>query len=245
MTPSRMLRPVLVCLSLSGVGLTTASCGMVDGDPHRFESLATKVADIRLDGSTESASTSLTRTAAEDGLRPAVADSTEAVAGHKQGLRVEVMDPHDLWDARDGLRRTIRDESAAVVEKAAPMVAHAVAGAVVQQVSARVSEAAHPLQASPSRTDGLRPAFSHASTSGARTTIQLGAYSSEAAARSAWTAVSTGAAEASLKGLSPVFERATVNGRTLTRLKVAAPTTAAAAICRAARVSDPWCARRA
>jgi hypothetical protein len=236
MTPSRMLRPVLVCLSLSGVGLTTASCGMAEGDPHRFETLAQKVADIHLDGSSDRTSVPLTRTAAEDGLRPAVAPAADAGPGHRQGLRVEVMDPHDLWDARDGLRRTIRDESAAVVEQAAP----AVGRAVIQQVSTRASGALRP-----SQTDGLRPALSHASTTGSRTTIQLGAYSSEAAARSAWTTVSAGAARQSLKGLSPVFERAMVNGRALTRLKVAAPTDAAVAICRAARVSDPWCARQA
>ena len=67
----------------------------------------------------------------------------------------------------------------------------------------------------------------------------------EAAARSAWTTVKAGAAGHALTGLSPVFERVTVNGRALTRLKVAAPTTAAVAICRAAQVNDPWCARQA
>jgi hypothetical protein len=237
MTPSRMLRPVLVSLTLSGVGLTTASCGMVEGDPHRFESLAQKVADIRIDGSPDAAGP-LTRTAAEDGLRPALAP----VAGHRQELRVEVMDPHDLWDARDGLRRTIREEGAAVAEAAAPAIAQAATRAVVRQVSTRTSEAARP-----SDRDGLRPVIARTSAApaGGRAVIQLGAYSSEAAAQAAWTRVSAGAAHQTLKGLTPVFERATVNGRALTRLKVAAPAAAAAAICRAAQVSDPWCARRA
>lgn len=232
MTPSRMLRPVLVCLTLTGVGVSTASCGMVDADPHRFESMAQKVADIRLDGSEAPASPTpapaahpLTGTAEASGLRSA--------------LRVEVMDPHELWDARDGLTHAVRQESAAVVEAAAPAVAHAAMGAVVQQVSTRATEVARP-----ARADGLRSGLSSAPTT-ARTTIQLGAYSSEAAARSAWTTVKAGAARTALSGLSPVFESVTVNGRTLTRLKVAAPTAAAVAICRAAQVSDPWCARQA
>jgi hypothetical protein len=232
-----MLRPVLVCLSLSGVGLTTASCGMVEGDPHRFESLAQKVADIRLDGS--EAPASLTPAPAPSSATATPLTGSAAASGLRSGLRVEVMDPHDLWDARDGLRHTIREESTAVVEAAAPALAHAAMGAVVQQVSTRAADIARPV-----RTDGLRSGISAVST-GARTTIQLGAYSSEAAARSAWTTVKAGAASHALTGLSPVFERVTVNGRALTRLKVAAPTTAAVAICRAAQVSDPWCARQA
>jgi len=225
-----MLRPVLVSLALSGVGLTTASCGMVDADPHRFESMAQKVADIRLDGSEAPASPT---------PAPAPLTGTAAASGLRSGLRVEVMDPHELWDARDGLTHAVRQESAAVVEAAAPVVAHAAMGAVVQQVSTRAAEVARP-----ARTDGLRSGLA-AAPAATRTTIQLGAYSSEAAARSAWSTVKAGAASHALNGLSPVFERVTVNGRTLTRLKVAAPTAAAVAICRAAQVSDPWCARQA
>jgi hypothetical protein len=206
---------------------------MVEGDPHRFESLAQKVADIRLDGS--EAQASLAPASAPSSVTTGPLTGTAAESGLRSGLRVEVMDPHDLWDARDGLGHAIRQESAAVVEAAAPAVAHAAMGAVVQQVSARAADVARPV-----RTDGLRSGLSSA-----RTTIQLGAYSSEAAARSAWTTVKAGAASHALTGLSPVFERVTVNGRALTRLKVAAPTTAAVAICRAAQVSDPWCARQA
>ena len=209
----------------------TASCGMVEGDPHRFESLAQKVADIRLDGSEASVQAPLAASAPA----PTPLTGSAAASGLRSGLRVEVMDPHDLWDARDGLGHAIRAESTAVVEAAAPAVAHAAMGAVVQRVSARAADVARPV-----RTDGLRSGLSSA-----RTTIQLGAYSSEAAARSAWTTVKAGAASHALTGLSPVFERVTVNGRALTRLKVAAPTTAAVAICRAAQVSDPWCARQA
>ena len=80
MTSGRMLRPALVCLfALSGSG-----CSMVEGDPHRFEKLAQGIADIPVDGPRGKS-----RTAAEAGLRPA--------------MRVEVLDPHALWDARDGI----------------------------------------------------------------------------------------------------------------------------------------------
>ena len=241
MTPSRMLRPVLVCLALSGIGLTTASCGMVEGDPHRFETLADKVAAVSLDGSdaaTSAPQALSTASASQQHLRPATRSLSDAPS---PSLRVEVMDPHDLWDARDGLRRTIREESAAVAQAAAPMMARA----VVQQVSGRFSGTGTPAETARPvvirEVDALRPA--HKSTPPS-TTIQLGAYSSEESARSAWTTVSTGNARHALQGLSPVFERVTVNGRPFTRLKVAAPAAKATAICRAVAVSDPWCARR-
>jgi len=226
MTPGRMLRPVLVCLA----GLATASCGMVEGDPHRFESMARSVAEIPLDGSPRrdrAGTQRVVHTAAESGLRPGMSDG-------KAPLRVEIMDPHDLWDARDGgLRGAIERETSQMAGAAAPVVARA----MVQQVSDRLATRAEP--------EPMRPAIHPASTHAERTTIQLGAYSSEAAARAAWARVSTGAASQSLKGLSPMFEAVQVNGRALTRLKVAAPAATAAAICRAAQVNDPWCARRA
>ena len=64
MTPSRMLRPVLLGLA----GLATSSCSLVEGDPHRFESMAQYVADIPLDGGARPV-----RTSQESGLRPAIA----------------------------------------------------------------------------------------------------------------------------------------------------------------------------
>jgi hypothetical protein len=199
---------------------------MVEGDPHRFEGMARQVADLRLDGSGD-ATPVRPHTAAEEGLRPALAPSGDG------RLKVEVMDPHDLWDARDGMRGAIEQVGSRVVEAAAPVAAEA----MVQRVSARVADA------SP-----MRPAIARepvAQRTEARTTIQLGAYSSPEAARAAWADVSGGAARNALKGLTPVFEAVQVNGRPFTRLRVAAPAATAAAICRAAEVSDPWCARRA
>lgn len=229
MTSRRMLRPALVCLS----ALATASCGLVDSDPHRFNNMAQRVADIRLDGSADPTASNSTAdvaphgSAAEQGLRPALANSGD---GH---LKVEVMDPHELWDARDGgMRSAIQHAGSRVVEASAPVVADVVA----QRVTNRIVESA-PMR--PAISPSLDPLPSEV-----RTTIQLGAFSTPEAARAAWVDVSNGAANVALKGLSPVFEAVEVNGRTFTRLKVAAPSGAAVAICRAAKVSDPWCARR-
>jgi hypothetical protein len=204
MTPGRMLRPVLIGL----LGLSTASCGFVEGDPQRFEKLAQAVADIPLDGGPA--------TSADAGLRPAMV-SAEQVAD-PGALRVEVLDPHALWDARDnGLRGAVERAAPAVVEAAAP----AVTRAVVQEVT-RAS-------------DGLRP-------QAVLETLQLGAFSSPDAARAAWTRIA--AAGDAVSTMTPAFEAVEVDGRTLTRLKVAAPADAARAVCRAADAADLGCLRR-
>lgn len=205
MTPGRMLRPVLIGL----LGLSTASCGFVESDPNRFENLARSVAEIPLDGDAPA-------TAAEAGLRPAFV-TAEQVA-QPGALRVEVLDPHALWDARDsGLRGAVERAAPAVVEAAAP----AVTRAVVQEVTRA--------------TDELRP-------QAVLETLQLGAFSSPDAARAAWTRIA--AAGDAVSTLTPAFEAVTVDGRTLTRLKVAAPADAARAVCRAADAADLGCLRR-
>lgn len=213
MTPSRMLRPVLLGLA----GLATSSCSLVESDPHRFESMAQVVADIPLGNGPRPI-----RTAAESGLRPALT-MTEA-AGEPGALRVEVMDPHDLWDARDtGLRGAVEAAAPALIEAAAPVVTRA----VVQHVSAEP----------PAR----RPA-PPAAVEVVRTTLQLGAFSSPAAAQRAWGRIADagdGVAE-----LTPVFEAVEVDGRSLTRLKVSAPLDAARAVCRAADAAQMGCLRR-
>ena len=220
MTPSLLIRPVFVLLAASGL----TACGMVDSDPRRFETLAEAVAAIPLDG-TPPASRGTQRNAAEAGLRPAI--------------RVEVLDPHALWDARDAdLNGMAQQVAPRLVEAAAPVVADA----VVQRVAARIDEA--------SQSAGLRPAF-HApatmpgTTAKGRSLVQLGAYSSQASARMAWARLKSGQAAWALDGLSPVYEAVQVGGRTLTRLKVQAPASGAGALCAAAGVDDPWCRRTA
>ena len=209
MTPSLLLRPVLACVAAASL----SACGMIDSDPHRFEAMAESVAAIPLDGEAGAATA---RTQAETGLRPA--------------LRVQVMDPHALWDARDGgLGRMAGDPAPRLVAAMAPSTAEA----VVQTVSARLDSAA--------AKAGLRPAQPQRpkAPSGANAAlVQIGAYSSEAAARAAW-------ARLDLDDLTPVFEAVEVDGRRLTRLKVRAPASGAAAVCAAAGIDDPWCHRTA
>lgn len=192
---------------------------MVDSDPHRFESMANAVAAIPLNGQ-EVKPAGPARTAAEAGLRPA--------------LRVEVMDPHALWDARDS-------EMQGVVEQTAPGLVAAAAPALTRAV---VSDVTNRLE-TPSARAGLRPALASRPerVTAVRGLVQLGAYSSQAAARSAWARLKTGEAAWALDGLSPVYEPVEIGGRHLVRLKVRTPSAGAAAVCAAARVDDPWCHR--
>ncbi|WP_156389421.1 SPOR domain-containing protein [Brevundimonas sp. Root1423] len=212
---------MLVLLAASGL----TACGMVDADPHRFENMAESVAAIPLDdGPRVEATPAMQRTATDTRLRPAI--------------RVEVLDPHALWDARDAdLNGMVERNAPRLVAAAAP----AMADAAVQQVSTRIDAAA-------SRA-GLRPALqaspaaATAAPAAARGLVQLGAYSSEASAREAWTRLKAGQAAWALDGLSPVYEAVDVGGRSLTRLKVRTPAAGAAAVCAAAGIDDPWCRR--
>jgi hypothetical protein len=172
----------------------------VEADPERFENLARMVSDVPV--SLE---------------RPGEASSSGATALRKpQPVRVEVLDPHDLWDARDGL-------APAVVKAAAPLAAEAAVGEVKRQ-SAELRTAVLP-----ARRGGTR-------------LIQLGAFSSREAAEAAWSKLGENRA---LSGLTPRFEPVTVGDKALVRLKVAAPADAAASICAAAGVDGPWCRRGA
>jgi hypothetical protein len=220
MTPSLLIRPVLACAAAAAL----SGCGMVDADPHRFESMAEAVAAIPLDGQVKAspARTPVVRTAAEAGLRPA--------------LRVQVMDPHALWDARDGgLRGMAEEQGQRLAAAAAPVMAEA----VVRNVSARIDSAVV--------QTGLRPAKPAPAAASPRAggLVQIGAYSSKAAAEAAWSRLASGGAAWAVDGLTPVFERVEVGGRQLTRLKVRAPAAGAAAVCAAAGIDDPWCHRAA
>jgi hypothetical protein len=200
-------RPILA----SVFALALGACSGIENDPNRFESMARAVAAIDVPMtpvSRDAPSAPVLATAAQSGLRPA--------------LQVQVMDPHDLWDARDG---TVEGAVRQAVVRTAAEAAPAMAQAAVRRASERA---------------GLRPALASAAGS---TVIQLGAFSSETAARAAWAEIGKGGA---LSGLSPRFEAVEVNGKRLTRLKVGPiPAEAAAGLCRAARVADPWCRRGA
>lgn len=219
MTPARATRPVLIA-----VALALAGCGAVEGDAHRFQGMAEHVAavDIPLIPARDGAASAVPhrRTAAEAGLRPA----------RFSPVQVAVMDPHDMWDARDaqasGLRATVERATRPAVEAAVETAAPVVARTMVHEAAARVE------------APRLRPAVIRETGR----TIQLGAYSSAEGARAAWGRLR---ANADLADLSPVFESVEVGGRSLTRLKVGPiPAEAAATVCRAAQVADPWCARQ-
>ncbi len=178
---------------------------MVEGDPHRFEKLAQGIADIPVDGGRGTS-----RTAAEAGLRPA--------------MRVEVLDPHALWDARDGMvQQAVENATPAIVETAAPGVVQGVADQVETQ-SADVR----------ARADNLRPALA---VEIPRRTLQLGAYSTQAAARLAWRDLSSGPAQGVLSDLQPRFEQAEVKGRSVVRLKVSTPSDRVETLCRTTRIT--------
>lgn len=201
---------------------------MVEADPNRFEAMAEAVARIPLDGSPKD---DPVRTAAEAGLRPALSMADIQNPG---ALRVEVMDPHDLWDARDaGLRGAVERAAPAMIEAAAP----AVAGAVLHRVTDRIPPVA------PQRSADMTYAQAAPSArSTVRSTLQLGAFSSPAAARAAWNRISE--AGAGVAALTPEFESVEVDGRTLTRLKVVTRTELAREVCRAADAADLGCLRR-
>lgn len=217
MTPAEATRPVLIALAFAS-SFAVAGCGAVDSDPHRFSAMAENVAAIDIPLSARDRET-----------RHAVAEKAGLRPVRFTPVKVAVMDPHAMWDARDvqaGLRPVGEDAGLrdAVVRAAAPAVVKAVADEAVLRVQAPV----------------LRPASLTTARETGRT-IQLGAYSSAAGARQAWNRAKS---SSDLSGLSPIYQEVEVNGRRLTRLKVG-PVSAetAAAVCRSAAVADAWCAR--
>lgn len=138
-------------------------------------------------------------------------------------LRVELLTPHQLWDARDG---PLNVPTLQVVEVLSP------AEAPVSAPQTRTT----PPQASTPQT----PA-SDASTK----LIQLGAYSTEQGARQAWQRLKEASGNATLAGLQPQYQSVEVAGRQLVRLRVAASDGQARTLCQALASNDPWCQKPA
>ena len=199
-----------VILRLGSVGALAAllsGCGMAEADPHRFEGVAESIAAIPLSTKPEARREPAgPRNAEEAGLRP---------------LKVELLTPHQLWDARDGLTT----KAAAVLPALPPVFHDPEAPAEVQ--------AAQQAEAGTLRRVAV-------SAPAASTLIQLGAYGSQASAQAAWERLGLGTS-----GLHPVFEPVLVSGRRLVRLKVRAGSAQAKALCAKAAAADPWCARAA
>ncbi|MGH7021220.1 MAG: SPOR domain-containing protein [Brevundimonas sp.] len=200
-----------VILQLGSVGALAAllaGCGMTEADPHRFEKVADQVAAIPLsvrsvEPPREPAGP---RNAQKSGLRP---------------LEVELLTPHQLWDARDGLTST----AAAVLPALPPVFSDPEAPPTVQAAQREAAKPPRPVAAAASSSSAL---------------IQLGAYASQASAQAAWERLGQGTS-----GLNPVFEPVEVNGRRLVRLKVRAGSAQAKALCASVAASDPWCIRAA
>lgn len=200
-----------VILRLGSVGALAgllSGCGMAEADPHRFEGVADDIAAIPLSGRPAPAREPAgPRNAEAAGLRP---------------LKVELMTPHQLWDARDGLTT-----KAAAILPALPSV-------FIDP------EAPPAVQAVQQQQAAAKPSRPVASAAGPAVLIQLGAYASQASAQAAWERLGQGN-----NGLNPVFEPVEVNGRRLVRLKVRAGSAEAKALCERAAASDPWCVRAA
>jgi len=157
---------------------------------------------------------------AEDaGLRGLI-EGERRVEGPRTPMRIEVVEPEVLWDARaDGFQAGLRGP----MEAAARAGAEAAVQATVERVSAAIER---PQPAA--RPSGV--------------TVQLGAFSSREAAQAAWARLS---GQAALAELSPQLEPVEREGRTLYRLR-AGPVAAEAVtdVCRAANAGD-WCASTA
>ncbi|WP_461343827.1 SPOR domain-containing protein [Brevundimonas sp. GN22] len=168
---------------------------------------------------------------------PTLLPLNEAPAAHRPArpLRVELMSPHQLWDLRDGPLKVPSIEVAEGTTKAV-LVSDNSGQAPVVVLS---TDASSPIPVAPTP-----PATTPATGSGAAfRTVQLGAYSSEQAARSAWDRLNTGTNAATLRGLAPQFEPTEVGGRQLVRLRVSAREDRVQNLCQSVASADPWCAR--
>lgn len=230
MTFRRSLRPALAVLS----GILVASCSAVEEEAFSFEALAHEVASIPVGGAadTSRAYPSLP-SSRELGLRPAMHLDPERPGS----LVVEVLDPHALWDARDGLRRSVTSMPETLLPQGDEAIRR-------RQDGLRPAAATVPAPApAPVSVPLPAPAPAQVPSRASPATIQLGAFSSDAAARAAWNRVSTGPAAEALAGLEPDFVSVRINGKSMVRLRISAPSARAYVICRAADIIDPWCVK--
>lgn len=192
---------LLYLMSATALAGGLSACGVSETDGDRFEMAASRIAAIPLEPQ-----------GAED-------SSVSPETSNKAPLRVELVTPHQLWDARDG------------VAKAAPVAAKIITLSA-SDVEEWQPEAKPAVQAQRSATVPV------AGDTGRM--VQLGAYANQAAAQQAWSRLG-----AVTQGLSPVFEPVSVNGRDLVRLKVRAQSHQAQALCAVAAASDAWCMKAA
>ncbi|OGN49942.1 MAG: hypothetical protein A2352_13955 [Caulobacterales bacterium RIFOXYB1_FULL_67_16] len=229
MTPAPATRPVLITLAL-----ILSGCSAAEGESPSLGALADRVAAIDIPLDPPSAETAPARSSDKQGLRPLKFSP----------VHVQVMSPHEMWDAREvlssGAALVSTDAGADGLREAVAQLARPEVPSARQAASAPARLTVVERRADAAETPKLRPAVVRPAPSDGRM-IQLGAFSSPAGAQAAWARLK---ARADLSNLSPVFERVDVEGRSLTRLKVGPiPAEAASALCAAAQVADPWCRR--
>lgn len=170
------------------------------GSKTRYEDWAEKVSTIPLQPGDEY-------------KKYAVADNHAEPAPSK--VKVELLTPHQLWDARNGPLKlpTIETNEVSATSVVVPRQ--------VPQTTQTTTQ--------------------RAAVATAQTLIQLGAFSSQASAQAAWDRLAQGPGRTHLSGLSPLFESVSVNGSQLVRLRVSASPDQALSLCQSLAPSDPWC----
>ncbi len=209
------LRPLLLLMA-STVGLAACSEGTDGG----YQAWADKVATIPLTPDDSEQIPSVVTAV----LAPAEQDEQKRPS---PALRVELMSPHQLWDARNG---PLKIPTIEVAEGTATPVP------VAMQIDTTPPVAATPPAPVP-------PAKSAAPTDTGSRTVQLGAFSTASSAHTAWERLSRGPHGGDLRGLDPQFEPAVVNGRNMVRLRVTASADRAQTLCQTVASADPWCSR--
>lgn len=203
----------LALLAIPALASLTVACDTgTSGDESRYQKWAQSVSTIPLDP----ASGQTDGTPSQIDLQPA----EKAPADNR--LRVELLTPHQLWDARNG---PLKMPTMEVLENISPTeLVHAT---VVPAPSRAPSGTATP-QVLPASRQPTK-------------VIQLGAFSSEPRAREAWQRLQTAMGSAGISNLEPRFETVEVSGRQLVRLRIATTDAEALTLCQALTSNDPWC----
>lgn len=156
-------------VALAAAALTLAGCGVNEADPNRFETLAQSVASIPVSAEDEGE------------VRPTV--TPDQPRERAAPLKVELMTPHELWDAREGVTARVRlasestptndpDPETAPAVVAAPQPATAVRqvqlGAYSSEDGARAAWARLSRGPGGAALSGLQPAYEAVEVGGRR-----------------------------------------------------------------------------
>lgn len=189
-----------IAAALSAAVLALAGCGVNEGDPHRFETLAQSVASIPVSSEAEGAAS----------------NAAPPRSGRKASpLKVELLTPHELWDVRDGGNARIGAAVAPAVHAdpeapppapapapaRSPSLRHVQLGAFSSEDGARAAWSRLSLGSGGAVLSGLQPAYEAVEVAGRRlvrlkvaaTAEQAQALCRDLAASDPWCARSGGA----------------------------------------------------